>query len=78
MLGKIFAVIMFPLSILILLEHFEVFTLNFPIDKLLVASSIMIIFQLINIITAKAKNRKLTEISILFIRKYAKVTNPFP
>ena len=58
-LGKPFALAMFPLGILIVLEETNVFTLDIGISKVLLASVLMIIFQIIHMMTAKTQNQHL-------------------
>jgi len=50
LIGKTFAIIMFPLSILIVLETAGIFSIALPFDKILVGAILMIVLQLLTLI----------------------------
>jgi len=53
-IGKAFAIVMFPLSILIVLEALGVFSVALPFDKVLVGAILMIVLQVLTLIFLKA------------------------
>jgi len=65
--GKLFAIVMFPLSILIVLEKLGLYTLALPIDidKVLIGAALMIALQVITLIMLKISNEKLTFMNII-------------
>jgi hypothetical protein len=50
LIGKSFAIVMVPLSIIILLEQIGVYALQLPFDKLLVGAILMIALEIITLI----------------------------
>ena len=62
---KLFALVMFPLSVLIVLQELEIYALELPIDKLLLGSALMIALQTITIIMLHFTNRKLSLMNIV-------------
>ena len=48
-IGKIFAVVMFPLAVLIVLEKLGIYSLSLPIDKVILGAIVMIVLQLLTV-----------------------------
>lgn len=48
-IGKTFAIVMFPLSIIIVLEELKIYSIAFPINKIVIGAIIMIMLQLITL-----------------------------
>jgi hypothetical protein len=48
-IGKSFAIVMMPLSILIILENMQIYSVTLPVDKVLVGAGLMIVLQLITL-----------------------------
>ena len=62
---KILAIVMIPLSILIIIEQMGFYSLGLPLDKGFLGAGIMIALQLINMASLKIKNKKLTAMNII-------------
>lgn len=58
-IGKLFAIVMFPLGLLIILEATGVWSLKLPFDKILLGALLMIILQLITLFLLKMTYSKL-------------------
>jgi len=52
-IGKSFAIVMFPLSILIVLETAGIFSITLPFDKIIIGAILMIALQLLTLIFMK-------------------------
>lgn len=63
-IGKAFAFVMFPLSILIVLEATGAFTLNLPFNKIFIGAILMIGLQLLTLIFVKAHHGHLSFMNI--------------
>jgi hypothetical protein len=64
-IGKIFAIIMLPLSVLMVLEYFEVFSFSLPIDKIFLGAGLMIALQVITLIMVHVNQGKLMPMNIV-------------
>ena len=64
-LTKILAIIMFPISILIILEQTNIYSIPFPIDKLLIGAILMISLEVLSFIMLKLTGGELRLINIL-------------
>ena len=64
-INKLMAIIMLPLSVLIILEAMDIFSIESPFDKLLIASILMIVLQLLSIIFASTNQEGLTLVNYL-------------
>jgi hypothetical protein len=62
---KIFSVAMLPVGILIILEEIELYTLNFPIDKVLIGSILLILVQVINVLLLRTQNGTITPMNVI-------------
>jgi hypothetical protein len=49
-IGKAFAIVMFPLSIIIVCEALDIFSVQLPFDKVLVGAILMIVLQALTMI----------------------------
>ncbi|MBN2052084.1 hypothetical protein JW756_01150 [Candidatus Woesearchaeota archaeon] len=58
-IGKIFAIAMLPLSIIMVLESLGVFTLDFPFNKIIIASVLMITLQVLTLLFLKINHGRL-------------------
>lgn len=58
-IGKSFAIVMFPLSILIVLEATDIFKIEFFMDKILLGAILMITLQIITLIMLKSNGGEL-------------------
>ena len=56
MFGKVFGIVMLPISLVILLSELDIYIINLPFDVVLIGAVLMIAFQLINVFLAKAHN----------------------
>jgi hypothetical protein len=52
-IGKAFAIVMFPLSILIICEALGIFSVPLPFDKVLVGAILMVVLQILTLIFMK-------------------------
>jgi len=59
LIGKIFAIVMFPLSILIIFEALGTFSLSLPFNKVIIGAVLMIALQLLTLIFLKINHGKL-------------------
>jgi hypothetical protein len=64
-IGKLFAVIMFPLSILIIAELLGLFSVNLFFDKILIGASLMILLQLLTLLFLRINVGTLKPMQIL-------------
>lgn len=66
-IGKAFAIVMFPLSILIVLEELGIYTLTLPIPmgKILLGAILMVALQVMTVIMLKIHHGKFTVMNIL-------------
>lgn len=64
-IGKVFAIILFPLSIIILLEKIELFTIDIAFDKVLIGAFLMILLQIITLIMLNVHHGKPTTMNII-------------
>ena len=62
---KVLAAVLFPLSILILLEYFNFFSLNIFVDKVLLGSIILIIFQVAHFINLLRHKDEITTMNVV-------------
>lgn len=65
LIGKIFAIMMFPLGILIILESLKVYSLNLGVNKIFIGAALMIILQLITIFMVHTNQKNLSFMNIL-------------
>ena len=59
LIGKAFACIMFPLSILIIFDALQVLSIKLPFDKILVGALLMIALQVLTLVFLKINHGKL-------------------
>jgi len=64
-IGKIFAIVMLVLSMLILLEELNIFSFEFPISKIIIGAALMIVLQVITIIMLNVHHSRPTIMNIL-------------
>ena len=64
-IGKSFAFVMFPLSILIILEEMKVFSLTLPVSKILVGAVLMILLQGITLFMLEKNTGKVSFMNIV-------------
>jgi len=64
-LEKILAIIMLPISILIVLEAIDMFSIGLPFDKLLIGAGLMIILQVITLLFLKLHGGELRPINLV-------------
>ncbi|NOZ80307.1 MAG: hypothetical protein GXP63_01425 [DPANN group archaeon] len=64
-IGKVFAIVMLPLSILIILEELGIFTLSLPVDKVFLGAILMVGLQLMTLILLKVHHGRFSIMSIL-------------
>jgi hypothetical protein len=64
-IGKIFAVVMFPLSILIILESLGIYSLSLPFDKILIGAILMIVLQILTLVFLRLHTGKLNPMQII-------------
>ena len=65
MISRILAIIMLPVGALILLEAFDIFSLNILISKVLLGAILMIALQVLNLVMGKMKNGMITMMQII-------------
>jgi len=58
-IGKIFAIAMFPLSIIIILDALGVFSLDLPFNKVLISAVLMIALQVLTLIFLRINHGRL-------------------
>jgi len=64
-LEKIFSAAMIPISILIILEEIEIFSLNLFFDIVLIGAILIISLQLINVVLLRTQNGTLTAMNVV-------------
>ncbi|MFH1409158.1 MAG: hypothetical protein ABIH34_04585 [Nanoarchaeota archaeon] len=65
LLDKLGAIVIFPLSIIIILEVLGVYTVPLPFDKILIGALLMIAFQVINVAMLGIQNGHVSIMQIL-------------
>jgi hypothetical protein len=64
-IGKSFAFVMLPLSIIIFLDSIKLYTLNLPFDKVFVAALLMIALQIISFVMSYVTHRGVKFVEII-------------
>jgi len=64
-LEKIFSAAMIPISILIILREIGVYSLNLPVDIVLIGAILIISLQLINVILLRTQNGTITAMNVI-------------
>lgn len=64
-IGKSFAFVMFPLSILIILEQLGLYSVTLPVDKMRLGAGLMIALQIITLIMLKVRKEELKIMDIM-------------
>jgi hypothetical protein len=64
-IGKVFAFVMFPLSILIILEALSIFSLNIYFDKVFWGAILMIVLQLLTLLFLKIDHGNLGPMQLI-------------
>ena len=64
-INKIIAILMLPVSLLLILEGLRIFNLELSLDKVLIGSILIIILQILNMNNAKQHNSEVRPISAL-------------
>lgn len=64
-IGKIFAFLMLPLSILMILEYFKVFSFALPVDKVFLGAGLMTALQLITLTMVMIHQGKILIMNII-------------
>ena len=59
LIGKVFAIAMFPLSIIIILESLDGFSLELPFNKVIIGAVLMIALQVLTLIFLKINHGRL-------------------
>jgi len=64
-LEKILAIIMLPISVLVVLEATEIFSIGLPFDKLLIGAGLMIVLQIMTLLFLKLHGGELRPINLI-------------
>jgi hypothetical protein len=64
-IGKIFAIVMLPLGVLMILEQFNIFSFSLPIDKVFLGAALMTLLQIITLIMVMVHQGKIMIMNII-------------
>lgn len=64
-LEKIFSAAMIPIGLLIILRETGIYSLNLPVDIVLIGAILIILLQLINVVLLRTQNGTLTAMNVV-------------